>query len=344
MMLPEARRERIVAEARRLGMVRVGELSTTLGVTPVTIRRDLAELTATGVLRRVHGGAAPALTDGPLTGHTIGMIVPSLRHIWPDVVQGAREECTARGLGLALRGSSYESTDDRDHIRHLLDRSDVAGLILAPREDAPATADTLAWLADLGVPAVLVEREVITADHTRAEAVLTDHGNGTASAIHHLADLGHRRIGLVITTGSPHAGRVRRGWQDALAGLGLPAEFSREFASIEDADIAQIIGDALASGITALVTNGDFEAIALAQHCQAHGVDVPAQLSIVAYNDEVAALFDPPLTAVQTPRTSLGRAAVALLADRLADPARPRFHVTISPRLVVRASTAPPPG
>lgn len=348
MMLPEARREHIVDEAQRLGMVRVGELSAALGVTQVTIRRDLAELTAAGVLRRVHGGAAPAAT-GPsatapsATGRSIGMVVPSLRHIWPDVVQGAREECATRGLRLVLRGSTYESTDDRDHIGHLLDSSDVAGLVLAPREDSPATAETLDWLAERGVPAVLVERDAFTSGRVRAESVLTDHSNGTASAIQHLADLGHRRIGLVVTTGSPHNGRVRQGWRDALTGLGLPAGFSREFASIEDADITQIITDALDAGVTALVTNGDFEAIALAQHCQAHGIGVPQRLSIVAYNDEVAALFNPPLTAVQTPRTSLGRTAVALLADRLADPSRPRFHVTISPRLVVRDSTARPP-
>jgi DNA-binding LacI/PurR family transcriptional regulator len=62
----------------------------------------------------------------------------------------------------------------------------------------------------------------------------------------------------------------------------------------------------------------------------------------VAYDDEVAGLFSPPLTAVRPPRRSIGRAAVRLVADRLAEPERPAHRVVISPSLRVRGSTAPP--
>ena len=69
--------------------------------------------------------------------------------------------------------------------------------------------------------------------------------------------------------------------------------------------------------------HADAEAIALVQRCEERHLSVPGDLSIVAYDDEVAGLFSPPLTAVRPPRRSIGRAAVRLVADRLADPDRP---------------------
>ena len=78
------------------------------------------------------------------------------------------------------------------------------------------------------------------------------------------------------------------------------------------------------------------------QHCEERHLAVPGDLSVVAYDDEVAGLFSPPLTAVRPPRRSIGRAAVRLVADRLTDPNLPAHRVVISPSLRVRESTSPP--
>jgi len=88
--------------------------------------------------------------------------------------------------------------------------------------------------------------------------------------------------------------------------------------------------------------HADAEAVALVQRCEERHLSVPGDLSIVAYDDEVAGLFSPPLTAVRPPRRSIVRAAVRLVADRLAEPERPAHRVVISPSLRVRGSTAPP--
>jgi len=68
---------------------------------------------------------------------------------------------------------------------------------------------------------------------------------------------------------------------------------------------------------------------------------VPEDLSVVAYDDEVAQLFTPALTAISPPRGGVGAAAVDLLARRLADPSRPVHRVSLSPTLKARESTAP---
>jgi DeoR/GlpR family transcriptional regulator of sugar metabolism len=56
-MLRARRHAEIVRLLRAAGPVAVSELALTLGVSPATVRRDLAELGAQGALQRVRGGA-----------------------------------------------------------------------------------------------------------------------------------------------------------------------------------------------------------------------------------------------------------------------------------------------
>jgi DeoR family glycerol-3-phosphate regulon repressor len=57
-MLAEMRQERILDVVRRRGYAGIDELVSRFDVTPQTIRRDLHELSARGLLRRHHGGAS----------------------------------------------------------------------------------------------------------------------------------------------------------------------------------------------------------------------------------------------------------------------------------------------
>lgn len=56
-VLAPQRQELIVSEVRRRGSVRVRELTDLLGVSEMTIRRDLDTLAEAGLLEKVHGGA-----------------------------------------------------------------------------------------------------------------------------------------------------------------------------------------------------------------------------------------------------------------------------------------------
>lgn len=55
--LARRRRELIAARVRRNGEVRVSDLTAELGVSDMTIRRDLEALTSAGIVAKVHGGA-----------------------------------------------------------------------------------------------------------------------------------------------------------------------------------------------------------------------------------------------------------------------------------------------
>ncbi len=56
-MLASLRQERILAAVHAHGAVRVADLVDELGVSDMTVRRDIAELAQAGLVRRVHGGA-----------------------------------------------------------------------------------------------------------------------------------------------------------------------------------------------------------------------------------------------------------------------------------------------
>lgn len=64
-MLKPERQEEIVRQVRRRGTVSVAELAACLGVTEITIRRDLGELGRSGKLERIHGGARRLLPREP---------------------------------------------------------------------------------------------------------------------------------------------------------------------------------------------------------------------------------------------------------------------------------------
>lgn len=56
-MLPQQRRRHILDELNKYGQVRVTELSHELGISEMTVRRDLNALASAGELVKVHGGA-----------------------------------------------------------------------------------------------------------------------------------------------------------------------------------------------------------------------------------------------------------------------------------------------
>lgn len=361
--LPATRRAQLLEALQRQGTVRVSELINVLGVTAVTVRRDIAQLANEGLVRRVHGGATlitqeedrgEAGTPAPANGEqlalrSVGVFVPSLDYYWPEVVRGAEEEARIHGLRIVLRGSSYENDDDRPQLARLIEQAGVDGLVIAPRMNAPSAAETMDWLASTGVPVVLVERSATVGPHHAAvESVVSDHALGAALAVRHLASLGHRKVGLVVSRQSPTSPHVRRGWLEAAAECGFAAETTVDALVPSprspqwEAALDETLDRCLGTGTTALLVHADAEAMAIVQRCEARGMSVPGDLSVVAYDDEVAGLFSPALTAVRPPRQSIGRAAVQLLAARLAEPGRPTHRVVISPSLRVRESSAPP--
>jgi DNA-binding LacI/PurR family transcriptional regulator len=358
-MFAIARRERIMEELRRTGSVVVRELATRLGVTEITIRRDITALADRGLVTRVHGGATlrsaldttvartPEASGPPL--YRIGMVVPSLSYYWPQIVNGARAAAAHGRVQLVLRGASYDPADQRRQIAALLE-SGVHGLLVGPEVGGSDGLAILTWLDSLDVPVVLVERRAPhSAALRRVEWVSTDHDFGAKMAVNHLYEQGHRRIGLALARDSPTAPQLRRGWEQALAELGLDARVgsgvvAATLTDVEGAEREERFGEIVSAcrdtGTTALIVHADPQAILLEHYCTDHGIDIPRDLAIVAYDDEVAENGTPPISALRPAKEHIGRLALETMTTRLREPNRPIQRTVVLPELNVRASSA----
>jgi DNA-binding LacI/PurR family transcriptional regulator len=348
------RQDRLLSELRRHGAVRVRDLARDLGVSELTIRRDITALAERGLVAKVHGGATlpqhvrpagPPRRTG--TGLTVGMIVPSLDFYWPAIVVGARAAAAALGTSIQLRGSSYDPVEDRRQISRLVEAKQVQGLLLAPNLDGGHADAMVELIGSLPIPAVLLERRPPRWAPTPRpiEWVCSDHALGLEMAVHHLHQHGHRRIGLLLSRGSPTSAHLLRGWRSACAALGITdGMVVRESVPPDVRGHRDIIRNLLAecrrSKVTALIVHSDPEAVAVAQFCAEHGVSIPDDLTLVSYDDEIAHLAQPALTAVRPPKNHVGRLAVEAMVSRLLNGGRrPSQRILVAPELVVRDSS-----
>lgn len=358
MRLASERQELILAAVRARGTVRLADLVGELGVTPVTVRRDVTVLADRGLLVRVHGGVTaprhasaavvPAARSvfGPLASRTlVGMVAPSVEYYWPQVIQGAQATIAAAGGQLVLRASRYDAGEDRRQVSKLLERG-VRVLLVAPSTTGHGGVDLLRWLGGLSVPVILVERVPPPELPTLAlDAAVTAHALGAGLAVRHLVALGHRRIGLITSKTSPTSRAIQAGWRATTTELGLPTDgvLNLEVPPYGSAGWTGLYGDVLRrcreQDLHALLVHSDREAIGIVEHARDSGLAVPGDLAVVSYDDEVAAASDPPLTAVRPLKHRLGAVAAELALARLADGTdRPVHRVELWPTLVIRGS------
>jgi len=97
---------------------------------------------------------------------------------------------------------------------------------------------------------------------------------------------------------------------------------------------------------TAIFATSDTIAIGLLRAAYQAGVVVPRDVSIIGFdNIAIAAYTVPPLTTISQSGEEMGRRAASLLLDMIeADDGFERRDVVLQPTLIVRDSTAAPPG
>jgi DeoR/GlpR family transcriptional regulator of sugar metabolism len=130
-MLAAQRRAHILAELERDGIVRVSGLVGLLGVSDMTVRRDLTALERQGIVEKVHGGAM--LRAEPATSEP-GFEAKSARRL------SEKEAIAARAADLVAPGSAIAisaGTTTHHFARHLVD---IPGLTVVTNS---------VWVADV---------------------------------------------------------------------------------------------------------------------------------------------------------------------------------------------------
>jgi DNA-binding LacI/PurR family transcriptional regulator len=194
---------------------------------------------------------------------------------------------------------------------------------------------------DLGVPLLAVESSGRSGFHS----VSIDQFEGARAATDHLVALGHREILHVAgPDDSMDAAERTRGWRASLSRHGLVARepLVSDWSPLSGYRLGlRLLDDA--TEFTAVFAGNDQLALGLLHAFTERGVSVPAEISVVGFDDiPEAAHFTPPLTTVRQDFAALGRDIMATLVEILRDEEQVVTPHTAA-TLVVRASTGPPP-
>ncbi|MEV4313711.1 LacI family DNA-binding transcriptional regulator [Actinocrispum sp. NPDC049592] len=189
-----------------------------------------------------------------------------------------------------------------------------------------------------GLPVVVIDSSARYAH----PVVDTDQAAGAASATRHLLDLGHRTVWHIAGPPQSYAAeRRRKSWQTTLkrAKREVPPVLTGDWSAQSGYEHGlRLAGDPAA---TAIFAANDQMALGLMHALHEKGRSVPADVSVVGFDDmDEAAYFWPPLTTVRQSFEAVGSAAVAALLAEIAGEVR--AAVSVPTELIVRSSTAPP--
>ncbi|WP_201848826.1 LacI family DNA-binding transcriptional regulator [Myceligenerans indicum] len=169
---------------------------------------------------------------------------------------------------------------------------------------------------------------------------------GGVSATEHLTELGHRRIAILSGYPEAMASRARlSGFLAGLAAAGVEPDPELELPGDFTFDSGLELGEKVLARDprpTAVVTASDSQALGVLEAARRAGLRVPADLSVIGFDDLIMAqMSSPPLTTVRQPLDLMGAAAVETLAALLAGSTPRSHHTELATRLVVRSSTGP---
>ncbi len=269
--------------------------------------------------------------------HTIGLLIPdSTNPFFAEVLRGVEDASFDAGYNVILCNSDDNPDKELNYIDVLLSKQ-VDGIVLV---SAGAHEESLELLSRRQGTAVVVDREF---DGSDLDSVVVDNERGGYDATRYLIDLGHRRIGCITGPSllTPSAGRIQ-GYRRALAEAQIPLDKTL----IVPGDFRPQSGYASAKKLlklipppTAIFACNDMMAIGALGAINQDGLKVPADLSLIGFDDITLASYSiPPLTTIAQPSHEMGLLATELLLQRLLDPSAPPRRVLLYPSIVVRES------
>ena len=254
-----------------------------------------------------------------------------------ELVAGLESELSARSYALTLQVVTDVEAEISLYRRWWAERR-VDGVIVV---DLHVDDPRIPVVEELGLPAIIIGNP---AGIDGLTGVWSDDAAALTETVEYLVALGHRRIARV--TGLPdllHT-RIRDDAFTAICqrlGLAEAVVHPADYTGDESARVTRRILSSLRRP-TAVIYDNDIMAVAGLAVAQEMGLRVPADMSIVAWDDSpLCRLVHPPFTAVSRDIPSYGANAARLLLAAIAGERIEDFQ-DATPQLVPRGSTAPP--
>lgn len=284
---------------------------------------------------------------------TIGLMLTAIT-VNPFFV-GVAHAVEAAAIAAGYRVVIFNHGGHEDYERHGVEA------FIAQRVDAvlfctAASPRNVEILAAAGIPAIEIERSSTPS----ASFVRVDNYVGARAAIDHLVGLGHERIAFV--GGDPglypqDATRRRSVEEDRLGAyhdgmrahglvpnpahirLGQYYDLANDVSGREGRQHAEALME-LARPPTAIFSTCDILAVGVLQALYKAGKRVPQDISVVGFDDTLAAYLAPQLTTVAQPVAALGRHGFDMALAAIESTEMPN-EIVLATHLVIRQSTGP---
>ncbi len=274
----------------------------------------------------------------------IGLLVPQFGNpIFPALAQELERRATEAGLATILCNTAGSATREAEYVHMLLERR-VEGMIFISSEVTDLRSDHRHYrhLLREGARFVFVNGASPRLDVT---SVGVDERAAGRLATEHLLELGHVRIGFAAGDALSAPTREKAEGREAALnvagvepdGLVAHAEFTVEGGRTAfRALVSHPQGPP-----TGIICSNDLMAIGVIREAEAHGIDVPGELSVVGFDGIDAADWnEPALTTVEQPIDEIAATAVRALRSLIEDDSRSLPNYVFRPRLRLGRSTA----
>lgn len=275
---------------------------------------------------------------------TLGLVVTNtLYHgvYFSELLFHAARLTEDQGRQLILADGKHSAQEERAAIQYLLDlRCDA--IIIYPRFLTPDEMDEI--IQSHEQPVMVLNRRL---RHNTSHCVWSDQKASSQAAVEQLIAHGHRDIAFITgSLDSPTGIERLAGYRDALTRHGIPL---RDEWIVEGkwtpASGAAGVETLLARniGFSALVASNDDMAIGAIRQLHSQGVAVPAQVSVIGFDDIALAPYTvPALSSVKVPVTAMIQETINRLIFML-DGGEFNLQQTFPGQLILRESVAAGP-
>jgi len=267
---------------------------------------------------------------------TVALVMPDMTNpFFTALAQGVETAAREAGITLLLANTD-QSEDEENRVVAMLLQRQVDGLLIIP---AGSGTETARLCRDQGIPLVVVDRRPETPG---VNVVRADAERGAYELGELLAGLGHERT-AVLTGPATVPTSIDRvvGFSRALeeAGAPPPRVVHGEFTIDSGREMAKAMMHEDPPP-TAIFAANNFLAIGVLHGLEESGLRVPEDVAVVGMDDlPLEMVTFPFLTVAAQPAVELGRRAVELFLDGLANPDTPALEVVLPTELVVRRSS-----
>jgi len=325
------------------------ELVRRYGASRMTVFRAMHELQTLGVVVRRIGSGTFVAQRSTAGSHVFGLLIPELgqTEIFEVICKGMMEAPQAIHHSL-LWGNTAPQENQKEEIaeqlcRHYISRK-VSGVFFAPVEYTPGRHEAnhriMAALTKAHIPVVLLDRcierypqrsnyDLVGIDNRRAAYVLTEH----------LIKAGAKKIAFFARPNSAPTVDARiAGYREALQSLEKQSGLGLVILG-EASDPKFVKGVLKKDPPDAFVCANDHTAGNLMHTLLSIGQKIPEEIRIVGFDDvKYARLLPVPLTTQHQPCRDIGRVALGIMLDRIANPDLPGRDVLLGCELIVRQS------